>query len=316
MDIRSTSGNTGYGLSIKSKSEEKSRFSRSTWRVATLVMILNAMLGNSSCVVLTQISDFAKASQAVGKTFSSIQDGAEPACKLANAFRSEKFNNMTGNKQNCQYYASIKAPLAKVNQALFNYITALGNLANDDLSKVGSGFDNIQSELKTADPTLTTAELTKATAAGGLAKVLTNLWASGYRQHELAKIIGDNNQAVQDVTSFLADYAANRYFEGLRYDYDTENSYCKNFAPPNEPLAPGEPLGMEILDRHCTADLDRLEAQKKAVKDFQTALGTIGERHKKLFENKDHLDAKQLAELLGQPTVSLASAAISIKNAF
>lgn len=316
MNIRSALESPGYGLRIKRKSEEKSRLSRSTWRVATLVMILIAMLGTSSCVVLTQISDFAKASQAVGKTFSTIQDGAEPACKLANGFRSDKFNDMGGKKQDCQYYASIKAPLAKVNQALFNYISALGNLANDDLSKVGSGFDNIQSDLKTADPTLTTAEVTKATSASGLAKVLTNLWASGYRQHELAKIIGDNNQAVQDVTSFLSDYAANRYCIGLEYDYNTEHSYCANLADPNKPLAPGEPLAKEILDRHCTADLDRLDDQKKAVVQFQTALRTIAERHQKLFENRDHLDAKQLAELLGPQTVSLASAAISIKKAF
>jgi len=314
MTIRSIWGGSDYGLRYKRKSREESQFPRSKfprrrWRVAVLVAIMLAMVATSSCADLTQISQFAKASRDVGTTFSTIADRGESSCALANSFISEKYNPIPA--LDCHFYTTVKAPLLKINLALFNYISALGNLATDDLSKVGGGWDSIPSEIKLAEPTISSADQAKASAASGLAKAITNLWANGYRQRELSKLIGDHNKDVQEVTQFLSAYAADKYLKGLDDDERTEKSYCDGIAAPGT-----EPLATDLLRLKCAADESRLEQQKKAVQQFQKALVTIAEAHQKLYDERQHWDAKQLSKDLGPQTVSLASAAISINHAF
>jgi len=141
-------GSPGYGPPRKRRGGEQQQYCEDRWHYLTLVTVLMATFAISACVVFTDVSNFAKASQAVGKNFATIQDSGESSCTRANTFVDPSYNNIP--PLNCKEFSDIKAPLAKVNQALFNYISALGNLANDDLSKVGSGFDNIQSELKAA----------------------------------------------------------------------------------------------------------------------------------------------------------------------
>jgi hypothetical protein len=258
------------------------------------------------CTDLDEITQFAKASQSVGTSFSPIADEAAASCDRANSFLSPQLNSPLP----CDAYPTLNPALVKVNAALFNYIASLGKLASDDLSKVAGGLDKLSDDLKKAEPGISTTDLAKASAANSLAKAITNIWASGYRQHELSKIVGDNNHAVQDVASFLSDYAVGKYLQSLKDEWRYETAYCTNGKSTAEPLA------SDLLARKCASDHARIELKIKAIKSYQSALETIKKTHEKLNQERGHWDSKQLLKEIGPDIVSLGSAATSINQAF
>jgi hypothetical protein len=211
----------------------RSRVHASRVRKCLITCAAVSLLAISGCTDLDEITQFAKASQDVGKAFPGIADEAEGSCSRANSFI---------NTQNqvpplpCGIYPALEPSLVKVNAALFNYIASLGKLASADLSKVPGGFDNLSADLKKADPSISTENQSRASAASGLAKAITNLWANGYRQHELSKIIGENDKAVQEITEFLSKYAAGKYHQSLEDEWRYEKSYCGTMAAASEPV--------------------------------------------------------------------------------
>jgi uncharacterized phage infection (PIP) family protein YhgE len=276
------------------------------FRRCMIACLAISLLVMNCCTDLDEIAQFAKASQDVGKAFPGIADEAQASCSRANSFINSQ-NQLS--PLPCDIYSGLKPPLVKVNEALFNYIASLGKLAAD-LSKVSGGFDSLSADLKQADPGISAVNLGKATAAGGLAKAITNLWANGYRQHELSKIIGENDEAVQEVTQFLSEYAAGKYHQSLEDEWRYEASYCLNMKTTAEPLA------SDLLTMKCNADKARIDLQLKAIESYQGALTTIAGTHKKLNEEREHWDAKQLSKDLGPEIVSLGSGAVSVKKAF
>ena len=272
--------------------------------IGCLILTLLAITG---CIELDEVTQFAKASQDVGKAFPGIADEAEASCRRANSFV---------NAQNqlppllCDVYPTLKAPLVNVNAALFNYIASLGKLASTDLSKVPGGLSNLSADLKQADPAISSENQTKAAAIAGLATAITNLWASGYRQDQVSKIIGENDDAIQKVTEFLSGYAADKYHQSLKDEWRYESSYCINMATAAEPLA------TDLLNKKCSGDKSRIDVQLKAIEAYQGALATIRETHKKLNADRQHWDARQLAKDLGPEIVSLGNAAVSVNKAF
>jgi hypothetical protein len=274
----------------------------------TIVAVALFLLVTCACTDLDEITQFAKASWDVGKAFPSIADQAEAACNRANSFR---------NEQNpvpllpCDIYGKLKPSLVKVNDALFGYIASLGRLASADLSTVGGGFDSLGADLKQGDPSISAANLTKASAASGLAKAITNIWANGYRQSELSKIVRENNQAVQEVTQFLSEYVAGKYRQSFQDEWRYEDSYCLNMKSPST-----EPVATDLLNRKCDTDKVRIETQEKAIADYQKALATIAKTHQKLSEEAGHWNTQQLAKDLGPQIVTLGNAAISVNRAF
>lgn len=277
------------------------------FRHIVLACAVISWLDISSCSDLDEITQFAKAAQDVGKAFPGMAADAQASCGRANSFI---------NAQNqvpplpCGVYPALNPLLIKVNDALFNYIASLGKLASADLSKVSGGFDSLGADLKQADPNISTTDQTKASAASGLAKAITNLLANGYRQRELSKIIQANDKAVQDVVEFLSQYAAGKYQQSFADEWRYEESFCENMKSNTEPLA------TDLLNRKCTAEKAAIDQQEKAVKDYQGALATIATTHAKLAKEGQHWDAKQLSKDLSPDIVSLGNAAVTVNKAF
>jgi hypothetical protein len=290
-------------------------YSRRFWR-HPIVCVAVLLLGFCGCANLGEVAQFAKASQDVGKAFPAMADEAKAACNRANSFINAQ-NDLP--KLHCEFYDQVNPSLPKantpslaiVNAALFNYISSLGNLASDDLSKVSGGFSSLSADLKQADPQIATASLSQAAAAGGLAKAIANIWASGYRQEKLAQIVAGNNEAVQAVAVFLSDYAAAKFLQSFEEERRYESSYCDLMKSPT-----AEPLATDLLVRKCAADQSRIEAKKKAVMKYQDALKTIAKTHQKLDDERGHWDSARLAKELLPEIVDLGSAAVSINQAF
>jgi len=259
------------------------------------------------CVELDEITQYAKASQDVGKSFPGIAEAAEASCVRANSFIVDK-NKLP--PLDCKIYAVLQPQLVKINSRLFEYIASLGKLATADVSKAGGEFDHLSTDLLAGDPHISTDNQNKASAVSGLAKAITNLVLGGYRQRELEKLIGENDKAVHDVSDFLSGYALDKYHQSFADEWRYEDMYCQNMASDAEPLA------SELLKRKCAADKVAISAQLKAVEDYQKALATIEATHQKLKDERGHWDPVKLAQELGPGIASLGSAAVSVHKAF
>ncbi len=279
------------------------------FRQAIVAAVATSLMVVCACTDTDEITQFAKASKAVGQAFPNIAEQGEASCKRANSFINQQRNPLP--ELDCGIYPKLKPALVKVNEVLFDYIGSLGKLAAADTSKVSGGFDKLSTDLKQADPNISKANQDKVSAASGLAKAITNLWAKGYRQHELSKIIQGNNKAVQDVTQFLSEYAAAKYQQSFSDEWRYEDSYCDAMKAPA-----AEPLATDLLDRTCKADKPHIDAQVKAITDYQKALSTIAATHQKLYDEAGHWDSKKLVQDLGPEIVSLGKAAASVNKAF
>jgi hypothetical protein len=264
-------------------------------------------LATGGCVDLEEIAQFAEVSQGVGKAFPVIADEAAASCNRANSYITEK-NQVT--PLPCEIYPALKPSLVKVNAALFNYIASLGKLASADSSNISGGWDSLPGDLEKADPEISPDNQAAAAAASELANAITNLLIKGYRRHEVSKIIGESNTALQEVTRFLSSYAAGKYHQSLADEWRYERSYCDAMATTAEPLA------TDLLGRKCNADKSRIDLQLHAIEEYKKSLATIAETHKKLDEQRKHWDAKQLSKDLGPAIISLGNAAVSMSNAF
>jgi hypothetical protein len=275
-------------------------------RLATIVPVA-AGLAICGCTDLGEISQFAKASADVGKQFSVMADAAKESCIHANSFNTP---NNSLKPLDCTVYDTLNVSLIKVNDSLFNYIASLGKLATTDLSKVPGGLDKLSADLKQADPSISASDQARASAAGGLAKAITNIWANGYRQHDLEKIIGENDAAVNDVEKFLSEYAADKYHQAFSDELRYETSYCTGV------ISAAEPLASDILIRSCARDEIRIKKNLNAVAAYQQALATVSATHKKLSDERGHWDIKQLSKEIGPEIVSLGSSAVAMNKAF
>jgi hypothetical protein len=276
-------------------------------RFIRTVTTLGALFLLVSCVDLSEVTEFADSSQKVGDSFADIISGTQQTCVDANTFITRKNHE---NPLDCVWYQNISPSLITVNKVLFDYIASLGKLSGDDASKVGTGLDNLSADLKKADPKISAAQTNKASAAGGLAKAIAEVWASGYRQRELAEIIKRNNQAVKDVTDFLGDYAADAFRQTIADARRLESGYCVVEQADNEPLA------TRLLNRSCSADQAQYQQKLAAIQAYQTALKTIQATHKKLADETGTWDVKELSNDFGSSASDLAKAASTIRKAF
>jgi hypothetical protein len=261
----------------------------------------------AGCVDLSEVTKFADSSQKVGDSFADIAAGTLQSCLDANKFITRK---NAVKPLDCAWYQNISPSLTAVNKALFDYIASLGKLSGDDTGKVGAGLDNLSADLKKADPKISTAQADKASAASGLVKAITEVWASGYRQEKLSEIIKRNDQAVKDVTEFLGDFAADAFRQTIADANRLESSYCDLEQSANEPLA------TTLLSRACDADQAQYQKKLAAIKAYQTALKMIQVTHTKLAQETGKWDVKELSKDFGSSASDLAKAASTIRKAF
>jgi len=288
---------------------------RQNSRSAAQIALLTFILVLCSCVDLDKVNEFAKASQAAGTAFQSITEEGSLSCGRA----ADYAGKIGLDAPDCKFYADVAPGLNKINDALFAYIAGLGKLASADPSKVADGLTNVPTQLKTADPKISTDAQNKAKAATGLATALAKVLTSEYRQHALAKVIeevngdADHPGPIKEVIAFLSDYAAEKYDQGLR----EEQNYLKAYHTRRvHDFASKEPLALELFEQQYRDGLARIALNRTAVAKYRQALAAIASAHQKLYDSRNAWNAKQLATILAPEIVQIADAGASMKTAF
>jgi len=277
------------------------------YQLVLLAVIFMSVLGLSSCVDLSEITQLAKSSQDVGNSFKQIADEALNSCKRANNFIPAGQQALS-----CEDYAKIEPLLTKVNDALFAYIASLGKLATADAAKKDA-LVNISSDLQQADKNINQQDLNRAKQAGGLAEAIAHVILSRYQQHELAKIIGDQNENVKAVAEFLSGYAADKCESALKEEQLLQANY---FQGQLEDYSSKEPLAAYLLKLKRSDDAASLDAKIQAVEKYKQAVSSVTRAHQKLFDQRNKWNAQQLITDLAPEIQQLSGAATSMIKAF
>jgi hypothetical protein len=271
---------------------------------ARLLTISILLLVASSCVDLTQIAQFAKASQEVGNNFKGILDNTVAECQAA-----DRFSPAGSKPLNCDLLTQLEPAIAKVNGSLFGYIASLGQLGSGAAPK--SAFSSVAKELKDADTKITQTQQDDATAAGGLADAISKVVLSGYRQHVLEKLIHDSNSNVQQVTDFLSTYAAGKLEEVLNNGWTLEEEYCNSNR---NQLGGAEPLAGKLLKLKCDEDKARIDTRVAAVEQYKTALAIVAKTHETLDKDRHQWSAKQLLTDIGPEISNMNASALALRK--
>jgi len=279
----------------------------SSYPSVLLAIVFISMLALSSCVDLIEITQLAKSSQEVGNSFTQIADEAASSCKRANTFIPAGQQALS-----CEAYTKTEPSLIKVNDALFAYIASLGKLAAADTAKKDE-LVNISSDLQQADKNISQQNLDRAKAAGGLADVITHVVLSRYQQHELAKIIGNQNASVKAVAEFLSGYAADKCEAALKEEKLLEANY---FQDQLEKYGAQEPLAVYLLKLKHSDNEQSTDAKIQAVEKYKQAVSSMATAHQKLFDQRNKWNTQQLITDLAPEIQQLSEAATSMTKAF
>lgn len=273
-------------------------------RFAWIIVVLTASL-LTSCVDPALVGEFAKHSQQVGKSFHAIVADGMASCEEANELWRK------ANPRNCGelFGPAVQTPMLQVNDALFAYIASLGKLSGVSVTKFN--FTEVSAGLKAAQAS--DEAQSKAAAAAGLADAIAKIVTSHYRQAELAKIIGEQNRNVQDVASFLRDYAADTKY---RLQFANEANSVRSFCADQRDSRPNEPLAVLLMGRACANDMARIGLKLHAVEEYKFAITAVQDGHRKLAESKGQWTAGELAKLIGPEIGKLSDAEQALNKAF
>ena len=280
-------------------------------RLMPQVCTLLILLACCSCTDVAAVQEFAMASRSVGRQFRPLANGGIRSCERATSFV------LKGQEpSDCAFFVKIEPPLLAVNNALFSYISSLGKLAGLDVSGTGTSLTTIGASLQQADPRISESTLSKANAAAGLAAALVNVLASGYQQKKMIGIIEKANPSVQQVASFLDEYAAFRYSQQLRDEQSREQLFCAQWTDPDVPEVKREPIAVDLLNRKCKADEATQKQKLAAIASYQDALRSVAAAHQKLYDDRHHWNTAQLVTQLAPATTQISDAAQAMSRAF
>jgi hypothetical protein len=264
-----------------------------------------------SCTDVIAVQEFAKASRSVGREFKPLANGGISSCERATSYL------MEGQRPpDCAFYKGIEPPLLVVNNSLFSYISSLGKLAGLDASETGASLTNLGGDLKRADPSISNESLGKANAATGLAAALVNVLASGYQQKKMIEVIEKANPSVQQVASFLDEYAAFRYSQQIRDEQSREKAFCTQWTDPAVPEVQREPIAVDLLKRKCASDASIQRQRLAAIAAYQEALRSVATAHQKLYDDRHRWSAPELVKQLSPATIQISEAAQAMNRAF
>jgi hypothetical protein len=274
---------------------------RGTFVVAAAV--LASALATISCLDVSSVTQFAKASQDVGNNFKSIADQTLATCKWAHNFFPAGTEPL-----DCTKYEGIEPQLTAVNDALFAYIASLGKLAAPVSGT--NPYSSVGADLKKADSSISSQDQTLASAAGGLFGALSQVALRGYQEQRLQEITRSTDKDVQSTVAFLSGYAAHESGEIIRNTWTLEHEFCVG-----QPQAtPGEPLAVKLLAIKCDEDETSEQAKLQAIASYQNALKIIAETHAKLASDRKWT-TEDLVKLLVPQVSQLNVASLTMQKA-
>jgi hypothetical protein len=267
---------------------------RTLLAVALLGVVLPLVSG---CANLQAVRDFAKTSAATADYKQIVTDYA------TSPDRQQRYQPQRSAPQlaaQAKRRAEQKPTLEAAQTVLVEYMTALGDLAADDLPKVDSQVEALGKALEKAkfvgDGDAAIGKET-ATAAGSIAKILTRAVLDHWRQRQTSRIVREANDSIQIVTAGLREIVLKDFGASLDTESETVRKYFETSmvaATSGGDKDAVPPLARILWLEHS----DEINARRAKLTAYADVLAKIGEGHADLNKNVDRLRDEVLRERL------------------
>lgn len=243
----------------------------------------------AGCVDLAAVRQFAKTSAATADYKQVVSDYArEPLRRKQYAPASQATKLDDEAKTRGEQAITLEAAQG----ILVAYMSALGDLAADELPSIDKEVDGLGTALEKAK-FVGEADKSTAAAAGSIAKALGRLALDHWRQAQLAKLIRETDDNVQAVVAGMRDIMLKDFDLALNVEKGAVTSYFI------EPLA-AAPATQKLAKLLQADRVDDIEARRAKLKAYAEVLAKIGKGHAELRANVGTLDDAALAARLKQ----------------
>lgn len=278
----------------------------------TLVFLITLFL-LGGCVDLKAVRDFAKISSATADYQKIVSDYVESP-ERRKPYEPERSHPQL--EQEIQARSNQKPKLEGVQKILVEYMSALGDLANDELPNVDQEIDGVGKALEKAKFVGDgDAQINKRTAegAGTIAKILTKAVLDHWRQKELKSLINKTDDSLQEVLRGLREVVQKDFSQSL----DIESEAISKFF--NKSIAVAKAKGDEeglppLANLLLKERLEEVFVGKKKLDEYTNVLDKIGKGHADLRKNVNDLENKELTQRLKQYSKDLGKLYRTIKE--
>lgn len=267
-------------------------------RTVLAVVLVNAfLLGASGCANLDAVRDFAKTSAATADYRQIVADYAMSP-ERQKRYQPARFAPQLDAQAKAR--AEQKPKLEAAQTILVEYMTALGDLAADDLPNVDTQVDALGKALEKAkfvgDGDAAISKET-GTAAATIANILTRAVLDHWRQKATSRIVREANDSVQTVTAGLREIVLKDFSASLDTEKETVRKYFE--APIAAATAGGDTDAVPPLARILWLEhSDQVETRRAKLMAYAEVLEKIGKGHEDLNKNVDRIQDKALKERL------------------
>lgn len=270
---------------------------RTWWIVFNGIMLGSLLL--QGCLNLQAVREFAKTSAATADYQQILADYVRSPDRQK---RYQTESHTTQLDTLVKARAEQKAKLEGVQTVLVAYMSALGDLAANDLP-------NVDKEIGRLGKTLEKAKFVgegdagikkeTATAAGTIAKVLTRAVLDHWRKRKVRQIIKDTDDNVQTVVDGLREVVLKDFNLSLDIEAAAIQKYFQK--PIADAMSRNEPDAVPPLARILLLErLDQVEMRRAKLIAYADVLSKIGKGHADLRKNVGKLDDKALTQRLKQ----------------
>jgi hypothetical protein len=251
----------------------------------------------SGCVHLEAVRQFAKTSAATADYPQIVADYVRSPARQK---RYQPDRADAELEQLSQRRAAQKPLLEGAQRVLVEYLSALGDLAADELPNVDSQIDGIGKALEKAkfigEGDGQVGKET-ATAARAIAKILTRVVIDHGRQAQLSRVIRDADPHVQTVVQGLQGIVTTDFDASLRQESE---AVTKPFDAVIAAAGDDDPAELRTVARILRDErVEQLESRRAQGVAYAAVLHKIGQGHADLVASLGKLDAEDLKERLG-----------------
>ncbi|MBC6991583.1 hypothetical protein [Hymenobacter sp. BT491] len=248
-----------------------------------------------SCANLEAVREFAKTSAATADYQQIVTDyvGSPARQKLYQPARFASTLDEITRARTAQ-----QARLEGAQTVLVQYMSALGDLAADDLPVVDAELEGLSGALTDAkfigegDRAISTET---ATAAGTIAKVLLRAAADHWRQRQIRTIVEQTDASLQTVVKGLQTIVLKDFSLSLDQDSVAVEKYFGKIKAAAGTLS--DPDAVQPLARVVEVDhMARIRARRVKLQTYAQVLDQIGKGHAELRRNVGQLKGKALSQ--------------------
>jgi hypothetical protein len=198
--------------------------------------------------------------------------------------------------------------LVQTHTILSQYLSALGDMASDDLISFDTSLNNLTSAMGALKSSKGNNVFTsqEVNAVNKIATLLSNAFFEQYRQDKLKEAILSTNQDFQILIRLLIN-STELYSQSLQTEKSVTNNYYQTIRMTAESNPPQD-AALELLRNVYVEKLDAIDKKIATADNYGKILKKIGEGHQYLYDNIDQISTKQtLAQLKtrGQEIVNL-----------